>query len=124
VPWPRPGPPSNPHAFPHPEAIGVALEEPFSILALENICDGLSRGIAIMTQMDGPAYEAAAAAAAAAGAAGGHVGADGGRAAALLSAEDEDEEDEDEGEAFPLVAQPVPKVQRPAPPAVGIVSGR
>ncbi len=48
------------------EAIGVSLEEPFSILALEKICDGLSGSIATLKAMDGEAYALAAAASGAA----------------------------------------------------------
>jgi len=38
------------------EAIGVSLEEPFSILALETICENCGRGIATLMEMDGAAY--------------------------------------------------------------------
>ncbi|KIY97796.1 hypothetical protein MNEG_10166 [Monoraphidium neglectum] len=41
------------------EAIGVSLEEPFSILALEQICERLGTGIANLAAMDDDAYAAA-----------------------------------------------------------------
>ncbi|GBF91181.1 hypothetical protein Rsub_04850 [Raphidocelis subcapitata] len=75
------------------EAIGVSLEEPFTILALEDIAEGCAKGIHALAAMDEAAAAAAAAAApyggppaAAAAAAAAEEAADGGGAVAAAAA--------------------------------------